>query len=98
MPGARVSDSRLRAGIFSLVSAAEPSRHPGRASGVLANTLRIDWGTAEVLRTFEAGGVKSLLLKGATFARWLYTNDDPRPYGDCDLLVRPGDFERAREA
>jgi hypothetical protein len=79
------------------VSAPEPLRHPGRAAGVLANTLRIDWGTAEVLKTFEAAGIQSLLLKGATFARWLYANDHPRPYGDCDLLVRPGDLDRARE-
>lgn len=79
------------------MSAPEPSRHPGRAAGILANTLRIDWATAEVLKSFEAASVRSLLLKGATFARWLYNNEDPRPYGDCDLLVRPGDFDRARE-
>ena len=81
---------------FFFVPAPQPPRQPGRAAGVLANTLRIDWATAEVLKAFEAAGVQSLLLKGATFARWLYTNDDPRPYGDCDLLVRPGDFEQAR--
>jgi hypothetical protein len=80
------------------VSAPEPPRQPGRAAGVLAKTLRIDWATAEVLRTFDAAGVGSLLLKGASFARWLYDRNDPRDYGDCDLLVRPGDFERARES
>ena len=64
---------------------------------MVATTLRIDWATVEVLRTFEATKVESLLLKGVSFARWLYTKADPRPYGDCDLLVRPGDFARARE-
>jgi hypothetical protein len=80
------------------VSVPKSPRAPGRAAGIRAKTLRIDWGTAEVLRSFQSAGVQALLLKGATFAHWLYSADDPRPYGDCDLLVRPGDFDRAREA
>jgi hypothetical protein len=35
--------------------------------------------------------VQSLLLKGASIARWLYDEGGPRPYGDFDLLIRPGD-------
>ena len=83
---------------FYLVSAPGQPGHPSPASGVLARSLRINWATAEVLKAFEAVEVQSLLLKGASFARWLYTNENPRDYGDCDLLVRPGDFDRAREA
>jgi hypothetical protein len=84
--------------IFFSVSMPDPSRDPGRAMSTRAKTLRIDWGTSEVLRSFEAADVECLLLKGATFARWLYSDDDPRPYGDADLLVRPGAIDRAREA
>jgi hypothetical protein len=67
-----------------------------RASSVVASNLRVDSATAEVLRAFEAARVQSLLLKGASIKRWLYESGEPRPYGDCDLLVRPGDLERAR--
>ena len=51
--------------------------------------------TAEVLRAFEAAGVESLLLKGPSVSRWLYDNDEPRGYGDSDLLVAPSDLETA---
>ncbi len=30
-----------------------------------------------------------MLLKGPVFDRWLYTRDEPRSYGDTDLLVAP---------
>jgi hypothetical protein len=63
----------------------------------VAGTLRLDWAVSEVFRAFDAAGVEALLLKGASIARWLYTEAAPRAYGDCDLLVRPGDLERARE-
>ena len=65
---------------------------------MVASNLRVDWATAEVLRAFEREGIRSLLLKGATFARWLYHNSAPRAYADCDLLVRPGDHARAERA
>jgi len=70
--------------------------HPSWASGVVAGNLRVDWATAEVLRAFESAGVESLLLKGASIKRWLYDRSAPRPYGDCDLLVRPNDLEGAQ--
>jgi hypothetical protein len=78
------------------VTPSEPPGHPSWASGVVAGNLRIDWATAEVLREFESAGIRSLLLKGASIARWLYQSGVPRPYGDCDLLVRPGDLERSQ--
>jgi hypothetical protein len=65
---------------------------------VVASNLRVDWATAEVLRAFEAARVQSLLLKGASIKRWLYASGEPRPYGDCDLLVPPDDLERAQRA
>ena len=69
-----------------------------RAAAVVAGNMRVDWATAEVLRAFEASGVKTLLLKGPSVVRWLYEAHDPRSYIDCDLLVRPGDLGVAEHA
>src|SRR5204862_5144377 len=35
----------------------------------------------------DAAAVGSIVLKGPTIARWLYTSEEPRGYRDCDLLV-----------
>ena len=70
---------------------------PGATSAALitAANLRVDAATAEVLRAFEAAGVQSILLKGASVTRWLSTAESPRGYLDCDLLVRPADLTAA---
>ncbi len=58
--------------------------------------MRIDGATAEVLRAFDAEGVSSVLLKGASNREWLEDRaTDGRWYADCDLLVRPDDHEAA---
>lgn len=62
---------------------------------IVGDNLRVDAVTARVLQAFDSAGVASVLLKGPAIARWLYTHADPRPYRDCDLLVRPSDMERA---
>jgi Uncharacterised nucleotidyltransferase len=63
---------------------------------VVADNLRVDAATADVLRAFEAAGVESLLLKGRSIARWLvYPAASPRAYYDCDLLVPPGQLDLA---
>jgi hypothetical protein len=69
-----------------------------REAGVVLSNLRVDWVSAQVLRAFGAAQIESLLLKGASVARWLYANDDPRLYVDCDLLVRPSNFAAAEDA
>jgi hypothetical protein len=74
----------------------ESREHEERVAGVASN-LRIDAATAEVLDAFGTGGVQSRLLKGPALARWLYTDDEPRFYADCDLLVRPDDHVRAEQ-
>ena len=38
-----------------------------------------------------------MLLKGPVFDRWLYTRDEPRSYGDTDLLVAPPQRDQAAE-
>src|SRR5436190_669168 len=40
-------------------------------------------------------GIRNILLKGPSVARWLYRDDERRIYGDIDLLVSPGEFQRA---
>jgi Uncharacterised nucleotidyltransferase len=64
----------------------------------VANNLRLDNATAEVLNGFAARGVHALVLKGPSVVRWLYDEGERRPYVDCDLLVRPGDLEAAQAA
>lgn len=61
-----------------------------------AARLRIDSATAEVLRAFDAAGVQTILLKGASSRQWLErAPGEARWYADCDLLVRPEDHEAA---
>lgn len=43
--------------------------------------------SVEVATALHAAGVDNMLLKGPTFARWLYEEGEPRDYGDTDLLV-----------
>ncbi len=48
-----------------------------------------------VTRAFDRAGVEVLALKGAVLNLLLYAEPDERPMDDLDLLVRPGDVERA---
>ena len=59
----------------------------------VADRLRIDAATAEVLARLEAGGVGALLLKGPSFAAWLYRDGERLVYKDVDLLIAPGDMD-----
>jgi Uncharacterised nucleotidyltransferase len=72
------------------------SRIDSRAADI-AQRLRIDAATVEIMRAFNAAGVGCRLLKGASLVQWLYPDGGRLPYLDSDLLVRPGD-ERSAEA
>ena len=74
---------------------ASVARGATSAAQIIAGNLRVDAATSEVLRAFEAAGVQSILLKGASVTRWLSTAESPRSYSDCDLLVRPADLTAA---
>jgi hypothetical protein len=63
-----------------------------------AAALQVDLVTREVTARLERAGVSCVLLKGPTFARWLYDDVLSRPYSDTDLLVRIQDLPHAREA
>lgn len=60
-----------------------------------ARSLAVDQVTGEVVSALHAAGVTPVLLKGPTFARWLYEAGELRPYVDCDLLVAPQEQELA---
>jgi putative nucleotidyltransferase-like protein len=59
-------------------------------------TLVVDAVTGRVVRALDGAGVASLVLRGPAFVYWLYDRPADRTYTDLDLLVTPGDFERAR--
>jgi hypothetical protein len=63
-----------------------------------ARGLAADVAAAHVLGVFAEHAIPSLLLKGPGVARWLYAEDEVRPYGDVDLLVAPGDLHGAELA
>jgi Uncharacterised nucleotidyltransferase len=62
-----------------------------------AHGFAVDRVTAEVMRSLGAAGIRSVLLKGPALTGWLYAGDEARLYGDTDLLLRGGDWERAQE-
>lgn len=59
-----------------------------------AHNLRVDRFAAEAVAALDAAGVDSILLKGASFATWLYPTGG-RAYGDVDLLVPRSQVMRA---
>jgi hypothetical protein len=73
---------------------------PRRVAAVSAAAarLRIDYTAAAAIRGLDAAGIPCILLKGASVAHWLYEPEDAREYGDCDLLVPPGEFATALQA
>ncbi len=52
-------------------------------------SLLVDQVTSEVSAALCDREVPSILLKGPSIARWLYQDGTPRPYNDCDLLIKP---------
>jgi hypothetical protein len=64
--------------------------------GVAARTLALDLAAGEVVRAFGAAGIANMVLKGPAMAHHLYQDAlGCRNYGDIDLLVAPGHFDRA---
>ncbi|HST54654.1 MAG TPA: nucleotidyltransferase family protein [Solirubrobacteraceae bacterium] len=73
---------------------AEPLGMNPRRRALVIRTLLIDQLTAEITGVFAAEGIETLVLKGPVLAAWLYPGD-LRAYGDSDLMVAPGDWDRA---
>jgi len=68
---------------------------PARRRFKAAQTLLNDAVAPELVAALEAEGIHSILLKGATIARWLYMDGGTRHYWDIDLLVSPSELRRA---
>src|SRR4051794_35861472 len=75
------------------VASSAGARSSSRAAATAGN-LRIDAATAEILRAFEAVGLRAVLLKGPALAAW-YAGDSANFYLDSDLWVAPIDVEPA---
>jgi hypothetical protein len=61
-----------------------------------ARTLVVDNVTARVVHDLRQVGVEPILLKGPSFAHWLYADDGSRGYGDTDLLIGAGELAAAQ--
>ena len=48
-----------------------------------------------IVRALEAAGVAAVTLKGPALAQWLYGDATRRRFADLDVLVAPGDRDRA---
>jgi hypothetical protein len=72
----------------------DPPERREAVTGV-ADRLRIDAATADVMRGFAAAKVEALVLKGPSLTHWLH--DSRHSYVDSDLLIRPGDERGAAE-
>jgi putative nucleotidyltransferase-like protein len=97
LPGRRAHDLHLQA---EHVLSTEPSRDTTRAdfaqrARATALSAAVDTVAVEVVQALKSAGIRAILLKGASFARWLYAYGTPRVYVDVDLLVQE---DRAREA
>jgi hypothetical protein len=62
-----------------------------------AHSFEIDKVTAEVSAALDDASLPNVLLKGPGIATWLYPGEEPRLYGDTDLLVRRKDWEQVME-
>lgn len=61
----------------------------------VARTLLTDRQLAEFTAVLADAGVPSIVLKGPSIARWLYSDGAARPYIDGDVLVPVESVERA---
>lgn len=62
-----------------------------------AALLQLDHCAVEVMALLASVGIPSILLKGPSFAGWLYEDRRDRLYTDVDVLVPSGRLKEARE-
>lgn len=58
---------------------------------VAAKSMAIDVVTCRVVTALREAHIEPIVLKGPSFAAWLYADGTLRPYNDTDLLVAPND-------
>jgi hypothetical protein len=62
---------------------------------VAAATMAVEAATPDLLSALRDDGIDVVVMKGATFAVWLYDDPRERPFSDIDLLLRSDDFAAA---
>lgn len=67
-----------------------------RRAILVANLHNIDW-TVKTARPLQEAGIDTIVFKGALRSQSVYATLDARRSSDIDLLVRPKDYDRARE-
>ena len=72
-----------------------PASSSPAALQALGRTLHADATALEVFTAFQDDGLECLLLKGRSFAQWLYGPGEVRTYVDADILVDPRQVLRA---
>lgn len=70
---------------------------PDRARNV-GQLMKVDAVTGEVVSRLQERGIRTILLKGPSFGRWLYEDRTERLYSDTDLLVSPHQADALRAA
>jgi hypothetical protein len=60
--------------------------------------LHMEGQLRKILRAFEHEGIDVLLLKGPALASTVYAHPATRPFADIDLLVRPDQYSKTKEA
>ena len=67
-----------------------------RRNILIANLHNVDW-TVKTIKPLQKAGIDPIVFKGALRARAVYSTWDARRSSDIDLLVRPEDYDRARQ-
>ena len=73
-------------------------RFPAGRLQIAANNAMVDSLTVEAVAALSESGVDCILLKGPSFARWLYPGQFVRTYVDTDLLVAIGKMQEVNRA
>jgi hypothetical protein len=64
---------------------------------IAAQQLRAEVSFKKIRDLLAEQGIEVLILKGSHLGNTIYDSPKDRLYADLDILVRPGDFERAAE-
>lgn len=75
------------------VLASEPLMQFVRLTARAPRQRVVDAASVEAVLALERAGINAVLLKGPVIAQWLYADDEPRWYNDCDLLLREADLD-----
>jgi hypothetical protein len=82
---------------MAAVQSAPMVAEPNAAMLATVKGLIVDQAAGQVIDALRRRQVRPILLKGASFAHWLYDDGGARPYSDVDVLVAPDQLTTAGE-